>query len=148
MAYGNPEGDQRYWYWASKRPGYAYVEYDYPGMTTDLNTDYTTSIRYYTNNPSDTWKIDRDGTVVGTSVESPLSTRFLETGSELTSDTGAVNGESYLLYWRDSGGNWNFDWSASGYGHAVIVSDSPQNASWTSQYNDMEDSANPGSSHC
>jgi hypothetical protein len=137
MAYGNPQGDLRYWYWADSRPGYGYTEHDRTDMTANLSTDYITNIHRTSVNQQ--WTIVRNGNNVGTSVSNPGPGKGLQTGTETTrtSTESRVDSTSASMEWEDTNDTWTFAWHQSGFTDPLIHQHQPPYAEWYSTNKDL-----------
>lgn len=101
MAWGYPQGPNFYWYWADNRPnGGGYNEHDLTSLATNYNTSYNVSIHYH---GSGIWYVYRDGNLIGTSTGNPGPSQGGETGTEFTTTSVGVSGESSNLSYKISG---------------------------------------------
>jgi hypothetical protein len=121
MAYGNPQGSKRYFYWADSRPnGGGYHEHDL-SISANLHQTYDDTISW---NGSG-WDVNRDGSHLGTSTSNPGQSHYAEAGEELTVNSGAAAAESVYLYRQMSyNGAWNAGWGGS------VTTDNPPYGGW------------------
>jgi hypothetical protein len=124
MAYGNPQGSKRYFFWADSRPnGGGYHEHDLT-ISANLKQTYDDYIQW---NGSG-WVVKRDGSTLGTSTRNPGQSHYAEAGEELTVNSGPAAGKSTYLYRQMSyNGSWTGGWGGS------ITVDNPPYGGWMSK---------------
>ena len=108
-AYGYPNGNTRYWFWADNRMGYGYTEHVHLSQTAKLNTDYDVVIYYAGNND---WIGTVNGNQVMESVDNGPDSWFLNVGTEITAASGARSvGSASFLGWQGQGtGDGYYPW--------------------------------------
>jgi hypothetical protein len=141
MAYGNPQGSTKYWFWADDRPAYPYSEHDQTSIPVVLDTTYPSNIHW---NGNDQWLVQREGMTRGTSVSNPGPSKRLTTGEEFINDLAIIDSKSLSMQWKDTSDVWHDSWEKAGWGDPFIIADSPAHTAWITQYTDFHYYANAG----
>lgn len=125
MGYGVPVGGRRYWYWAESRPYYGYLEYDMTFHSADLNTVYTSTIKYA---GSGQWDVYEHGIPLGSSYShsnTPAPSPRIDVGEEEKTTSDSADAVHDSLRYKDTHGTWH-----SYLPNAFLVHHNPPYAQW------------------